>query len=159
MLPYTFEPEEGPSGVFTLTFDGDRIVQQVRVEQEGRMAESRFELRAPGQHLTHFRVGDEPWTSMEGFPDDAYPGSAFVLLLSEAKERPFVFQRIRESSGTVEGWTTLERRGNMITERDHERITRRFWVDDNDRLVRVDWGLAESRLCATLEQAWAGDPL
>ena len=128
----------------------------MRFAQGDQIVDSRFELRVRGGALLAFRVGGGEWVGMEGFPDDAYPGSAFVLLMSEVGERPFVYQRINESSATVEGWYSLERDGDQVTERDRERVTRRFWLGDKERLVRIDWGMAESHLCATLEEAREG---
>lgn len=155
-LPYTFEIEGERVGWFTITFVDDRIEQHAHFTHDGQAIDSRFALRVQGGALMAFRVGDGDWVTMEGFPNDAYPGSAFVLLMSEVGERSFVYQRIHEPSATVEGWYSLERAGAMVTERDRERITRRFWLDDKDRLVRIDWGLAESHLCASLEEAQAG---
>lgn len=153
---YTFEIDGQPSGYFLIKETCERIDQRVYFRMDSVDIDSRFSLLMKGGRIAAFRAGDDPWIEMIGFPEDAFPGCAYPVLIRQLKDT-LVFQRIHEPTGTVDGWMTLERKGDVVDERNWERLTRRFYLKD-EKIVRIDWGQAESILCASEEDARRGTP-
>ena len=114
-----------------------------------------FRLRLDGQRVKACKHGDLDWIDLSESPEDHYPGSAYPLLLPKAMTGRYAYTQVSDDDGSVICETVLEREGVDIVERQNGIVCRRFTMD-GETPIRIDWGGAVSRLCASAEASIDG---
>jgi hypothetical protein len=129
-------------GSFVIEDDGAELRQAVSFETDaGERYENRHAVRYAGKRVLAYRVGEGDWVDCSSLPADHYPTAAYPLLVRHGLT---AYMAVDEDTGEAMP-RTLEWLGAQIVERETDRTTRTFEVDDGT-IVRIDWGGATSTL-------------
>lgn len=150
---YTFEVAGEHVGYSKLVVTANRLYSETRAAFHAVVINNIFELQLQAGRVTAFKYNKNAWMSMDDYPDNVWPSSAYPLFLEKAQP-VFEYGAIDESSGEVVP-THLIREGNVIIEYVGEKVTRTFWLD-GESVIKIDWGGALSALCDTFEESIAG---
>ena len=154
-----------PTGYYYLRQDPASVLSFTRFRlPDGTIFVNRFDLavECDGDHglvrVTRARHNAGPIVDYHALPEDAFPGSAYPLLLPRVACRlPYVMAS--EDAATVVGSAVLERRGPSIVETVDGVESRTFTMDGGE-VVRIHWGRdAYSERCADANEAVAGSGL
>ena len=153
---YDFRFDAQPAGYFEISDDGSEIRMNAVFVMEGERCENPFALRYRGDRVLAYQIGDDAWQEV---PPDAYPTSAYPLLVPRVRDR-LVHRAIREGDGGDLGETLLVRTGDTVTETRAGQVIRVFTLDAQGTIVAIDWGGgATSTLRADRAAAMAGSPV
>ena len=135
---YDFKIGGKNAGYYMITSKPGYIVMVAMFTLDGKFYENLFELKHDGHNVTAYKTATVDWQSMELYGANHYPTSAYPLLLAQVKEK-YVYIAIDEGTGEIQGETTLERNGEIITETRDGKTLRLFRMKD-DIPVEIDWG-------------------
>lgn len=142
---YDFRIDGEVVGTFELSRKEDELYQRATFVADDQEVDDEYFLRLDGGEVVAFRTdADDPWISLDDYPNDAFPSAAFPLLLDKAQSK-FRYRAIDESTGEVGEYRELNWRGDIIEEVRNDEVVRSFTVR-NEVLVEVDWGGATSTL-------------
>ena len=144
-------------GFSYLTLTASRLFSLTRFLIEAdSLYGNRFELQLDGGRVLRCRHDDAEWVDFSAAGTDAWPSCAYQLILDRAREdEPYRYTALSEDNGHPLTTLTLVRRGNVIDELDGAQRKRQF-VLEGDVPTKIDWGGAESHLCASGPDSVAG---
>ena len=142
---YDFRINGEDVGTFELLWTEDELYQRATFTTDDQVVDTEYILSLDREDVVGFRTdSDDPWTTMDEYPDDAYPTASFPLLLEKAQPR-FRYRAIDESTGALGEYRELDRRGDTIDEIRNDEVIRSFTMR-NGVVVEIDWGGATSTL-------------
>lgn len=142
---YDFSIENEPVGFFEIEATVDRIYQRATFVIDDAVSTNEYVLRIDGGDVTAFRTGEDTgWQDMAAYGADAYPLSAYPLLLPTAGEKRR-YRPIDEGTGAVEPERVLQWEGDTVVEIGDDEPFRSFTMQDSVP-IEIDWGGAISTL-------------
>ena len=155
---YDFSIDDEPVGFFEIETTPDRITQRAKFAIDDAVSTNVYALQIADEAVTAFRTGEEvEWRAMDDYPEDAYPLSAFPLLLSRVADE-YRYRPIDEGTGEVGAERVLRRTGDVVAEMSEE-VTHRSFTMDGSIPVAIDWGGAISRLRSGRDEVLAEVPV
>ena len=142
---YDFSIDDEPVGFFEIEATPDRITQRAKFAIDDAVSTNAYVLQIADEAVTAFRTGaDDEWRAMDDYPEDAYPLSAFPLLIPDTgKDRRY--RPIDEGTGEVGAERVLRRSDDVVAEVS-DGATNRSFAMDGSVPIEIDWGGAISRL-------------
>lgn len=158
-LFYNFYIGGENEGYYYLNQTGESLFSQTKFLLDGgEVFINTFSLKLDQVKVTAYKYRDGDWVDFSVQPANYYPTSAYPLLLTKAKVKPYTYTAIRESDGAILGETTLKANGDDIIEMRDGQINRHFTMK-GDLPVTIDWGGPISHLCQDAEEAVKGSEI
>ena len=153
---YSFEIDGKKCGYYQTENKNGIISMNAFFEMDKEEFENPFSVKYVGEKIIEYKFGDsEKWETLETFPPNTFPSSAFDLLVGRLKDgQSLIYDKLSEGDKKITKNVKLIRKGGQVVEIIEGKVTRYAVLGDNDKIIEYGWGgTAKSKLVLSRDEA------